>query len=259
MNLTPTQKGWERIGKCHHHGLVIPLFSLSTATGLGIGTFHDLKLLIDFCAAIGFDTIQLLPLSDSGSDTSPYNGMSAFALAPIYITLENLPFLSEFRILENLLRRFSRYKPLDRVAYHALLQQKIAFLKEYAYMTRPLFEKDLAYQSFVESNPWLKEYSLYKLFKVKNRKKIWGHWPKIHRDPTRAHIKKMYEKEKFELFRFELTQYLAFKQLSEVKTYANQKKTFLKGDIPILISPESADVRSEERRVGKECRSRWSP
>ena len=36
------------------------------------------------------------------------------------------------------------------------------------------------------------------------------------------------------------------------------KSTFLK----ILsgeIEPSKGDVRSEERRVGKECRSRWSP
>src|SRR5256885_595574 len=28
---------------------------------------------------------------------------------------------------------------------------------------------------------------------------------------------------------------------------------------PLAISPELARLRSEERRVGKECRSRWSP
>ena len=32
-------------------------------------------------------------------------------------------------------------------------------------------------------------------------------------------------------------------------------------DVPLnsLIAQEQVDVRSEERRVGKECRSRWSP
>ena len=29
--------------------------------------------------------------------------------------------------------------------------------------------------------------------------------------------------------------------------------------IPILFYPENLTLRSEERRVGKECRSRWSP
>ena len=29
--------------------------------------------------------------------------------------------------------------------------------------------------------------------------------------------------------------------------------------MPKISGPELADIRSEERRVGKECRSRWSP
>src|SRR2546426_8625735 len=29
--------------------------------------------------------------------------------------------------------------------------------------------------------------------------------------------------------------------------------------LPALSAPQQFDVRSEERRVGKECRSRWSP
>ena len=30
-------------------------------------------------------------------------------------------------------------------------------------------------------------------------------------------------------------------------------------DIPKRLNPDYAQTRSEERRVGKECRSRWSP
>ena len=32
---------------------------------------------------------------------------------------------------------------------------------------------------------------------------------------------------------------------------------FISGQIPLI--PSSGELRSEERRVGKECRSRWSP
>ena len=30
-------------------------------------------------------------------------------------------------------------------------------------------------------------------------------------------------------------------------------------DLPLKLAIQLADFRSEERRVGKECRSRWSP
>src|SRR2546422_10851890 len=35
------------------------------------------------------------------------------------------------------------------------------------------------------------------------------------------------------------------------------RKTFF--DVGCQMTPRSAELRSEERRVGKECRSRWSP
>ena len=34
---------------------------------------------------------------------------------------------------------------------------------------------------------------------------------------------------------------------------------YFKGDTAIALSAEDPAARSEERRVGKECRSRWSP
>ena len=36
------------------------------------------------------------------------------------------------------------------------------------------------------------------------------------------------------------------------------KKVLVIGSGPIIIG-QAAEFRSEERRVGKECRSRWSP
>ena len=39
---------------------------------------------------------------------------------------------------------------------------------------------------------------------------------------------------------------------------AEFETTVLKSEIPVIVDFYSDD-RSEERRVGKECRSRWSP
>ena len=40
----------------------------------------------------------------------------------------------------------------------------------------------------------------------------------------------------------------------------NQELDFLEKNIPIPIAKNTiSGIRSEERRVGKECRSRWSP
>lgn len=46
---------------------------------------------VDFCQAIGFDVIQMLPLHDNNTDNSPFSPVSCFALHPLFITLTKLP------------------------------------------------------------------------------------------------------------------------------------------------------------------------
>jgi 4-alpha-glucanotransferase len=63
---------WSRIGMHHHHGINLPLSALHSEKSTGIGEFYDLIPLIDWCANLGMDVIQLLPLNDTGDDTSPF-------------------------------------------------------------------------------------------------------------------------------------------------------------------------------------------
>ena len=46
---------------------------------------------------------------------------------------------------------------------------------------------------------------------------------------------------------------LLLRQVDEIPEYAQQLST------NIIAHGENGNTRSEERRVGKECRSRWSP
>ncbi len=95
-SLLPTSAAWQKIGMRPHHGICLPLFSIRNPTSSGIGEFLDLLPLIDWCQKIGFDVIQLLPLNDSGGDSSPYSAHSAMALHPIYLSLAKLPFVEAF-------------------------------------------------------------------------------------------------------------------------------------------------------------------
>lgn len=90
---TPAAQHWKDVGIRHHHGINIPLFSLRSENSSGIGEFTDLIPLIDWASSLGLDVIQLLPLNDVGCDTSPYNSISAYALNPLYLSLNNLPYI----------------------------------------------------------------------------------------------------------------------------------------------------------------------
>jgi 4-alpha-glucanotransferase len=226
IQTSPAKTSWEKIGLEKRHGINTPLFSLKTEKSSGIGEFLDLTLLIDWCAEIGFSIIQLLPLNDTGLDPSPYNALSAFALNPIYISLHALPFVKTTDLAP-----FQKINSLPELNYHEVLTMKMTFLKKYFQEHYHAIEDDLSYKAFVQTTEWLKPYAQFKALKERYENKSWQEWPSDYEPPSEESLH----------FYFFL-QYFACKQLKWIKSYANQKGIFLKGDIPILISPDSVDV-----------------
>ncbi len=210
---------WEKIGLYPHHGICLPLFSLKTHKSSGIGEFLDLIPLIDWCKSLGFDLIQLLPINDTGADPSPYNPISSCALDPIYLSLTPLGL---------------SLAPAngERVERREILKRKMEVLKELFQKTFSSLKKSEAYQKFLRENPWLNSYGRFKALKEKFEGRYWVEWPDQEADP---------ETVDFHLF----LQYHCFSQMEKVKLHASEQKFFIKGDMPILISPDSADVWSE--------------
>ena len=76
MNLSPDKK---------IAGVLVPLFALRGENDLGIGDLGALREFIDWVAEIGFTLVQLLPINETGADNSPYNAISAMAIAGLNI------------------------------------------------------------------------------------------------------------------------------------------------------------------------------
>ena len=84
-----TQANWKGAG------VAVPVFSLRSENGFGIGEYQDLKLLADWAVATGQKMIQTLPINDTtlrhnNLDSYPYNAVSVFALHPIYLNIEKM-------------------------------------------------------------------------------------------------------------------------------------------------------------------------
>ena len=75
---------------CNMTGTSVPLGAIVTEGNPAIGEFPSLKKFALFCKKSGLKIIQLLPVNDTGTQSSPYSGLSAFALHPIYIRLEDI-------------------------------------------------------------------------------------------------------------------------------------------------------------------------
>lgn len=232
---SPLAKQWQAIGISAHHGINVALFSLHSQQSCGIGEFIDLILLIDWCKEVGFDLIQLLPLNDTGAESSPYAAISAFALNPIHLSLSRLPHASDFEKIKSLCS-------FTRVDYPLVRQLKEQFLRSYftAHSEEALLSKE--YEKFLLSNPWLRGYALFKTIKQQMQWRSWEEWPQELRDLEERAIERVEKEHSREIEYHKFIQYLCFLQMQSVKNYAEEMAVFLKGDIPILINRDSADV-----------------
>lgn len=233
---------WELIKVKSHHGINLPLFSLHTKESSGIGEFLDLKPVIDWCSKIGYDIIQVLPLNDTGPEPSPYSAISAFALNPIHLSLSALPQLSEHEDLLLMLTQLKRLTQHQRIDYPALHQKRNEFLHLYYQYVYPSQSHTQDFLKFVQENDWLQDYALFKTLKIIRDWQPWEQWPQDLKDPCPSDMSQLLEEYKTQIAYHIFLQYLCFKQFAEVRNYAQKNGILLKGDIPILISRESADV-----------------
>ena len=239
---SPLKKVWQKIGIRHHHGFLLPLLGLHTKQSVGCGEYLDLIPLVDWCADISFDIIQLLPLNDSGVLASPYSALSSCALHPIYLSLRKLPFLENAQKLVGKLENAPEIDSKKRVDYPAVLNWKMQWLKQYFEVAFESIEKSDEYLKFCANHGWLKGYAVFRALKDHHHQAKWQEWPKEIQTVTHTQLVSLAKAHKEQVNFYCMLQYLCYEQLAQVKTYAELKNIKIMGDIPILINPDSADV-----------------
>ena len=237
---TPSAQLWKRIGICHHHGIVVFLPALRTAKSSGIGEYFDLLLLIDWCSELKMDVIQLLPLGTSDSDPSPYNPLSSFALNVLFLSLHALPFLDTELALREKLKTFKSLNETKRVDYNAVEEKKVRWLQDYFDAVKSKLQSDVRFEEFRIHNPWVAPFALFSLLKKLHQNAPFDTWPKQHQ--TFKESQNLLQEHADAILFYTAMQFFCFEQLKSVKEYAQKKGVFLKGDIPILVGKESADV-----------------
>ena len=229
-------------------GLVAPLFSLRSDTDWGIGDFGALREAIDFAAEAGMHAVQLLPINDTTStrgtaDSYPYNAISVDALHPIYIDPEALPALpTEER--KAFLREAKALRQLPAVDYPRVLELKERFLRR----TFELQGKaDLTSEDFRlfydEAAAWLRPYALYCVLRDQfgsGTPSDWAGWEAYDEAKAAAYLDDAAHAE--EVGYYYWLQFVLDRQLQAVRSYAEERGVFLKGDLPIGVAPHSVDV-----------------
>ena len=235
-----TSDKWERIGVKRRAGIALPLFYLYSRKSIGIGEIPDLKLLIDWCKKSKLSIVQLLPMNETGYDHSPYNSISTFALEPMYLRisdLKNVPTEIYIRDIKKIKRKFP--KGNLQVDYK-IKDEKINLLWK---IFQNDFKDSSEFENFRRKNVfWLKHYALYKVLKEINRLKGFEQWQAKHRRADSKELAKVEEEHRDRIRFYIWLQWQLYEQFTEVKRYAKEKKVLLMGDIPFLVSRDSADV-----------------
>ncbi len=220
-------------------GVAVPVSSLKSESSCGIGEFLDLMTLGGLCKKCGIDLIQILPVQDTGFNPSPYSALSAFALHPVYLRLQSLPGADRFSSEISRLR--GSLEAGEKVDFNAVLEGKREICKSIYDQSIGAIKKDKLFHSWIEENPWVRIYSVYKHLKEKNGRKHWKEW-KTLQNPTEDDIRDVWEREGAEASFYAWMQFHCAKQLRQSADTLESIQIGLKGDIPILMNEDSADV-----------------
>ncbi len=230
-------------------GVAVPVFSLRSKEGLGVGEFLDLIKLIDWAKATGLRMIQLLPVNDTiqthtYTDSYPYGCLSVFALHPIYLRVSEMGELT-LEAASSLQQHSEELNQLEKIDYEQVMTLKSRLFKVIYDKNKRAFLQDPEYQKFFEKNKdWLKPYAVFSYLRDLNSTadfSKWGEYAKF----SQSFVNNLCQpdSESFDDIAIHFfIQYHLHLQLKKVSDYARENGIVLKGDIPIGIIRNSVDA-----------------
>lgn len=217
-------------------GTAVPLSALRSRHGGGIGEFPDLAALGAWCQSAGLSLIQLLPINDTGYESSPYSALSAFALHPVYLRLADLP---GYQAIEKKAKALSaELNARVQVDHGRVWAAKQALLHQ---LFSQITFTEAEAEAWVSTRSWGRAYAVFWALRERYSRAGWQSWPENRRVES-ADILRLWKELGAEA-RFPVwLQIQAEIQLTEAVEALGGYGVALKGDIPILLNEDSADV-----------------
>ncbi len=228
-------------------GVAVPVFSLRSEQGFGVGEFADLQLLGDWCAATGQRIIQILPINDTSMsfswyDSYPYNTVSSFALHPLYIRLSDVGYLrgeADRTEMEALQAELNALPELD---YERVIKAKMKYLRKMYEQLGARCMDSKSFRDFEKRNrEWLMPYAVFSVLRDKYGTANFEEW-KTFTKYAEKRCAAFAERNEKEVGFYYYVQYHLDRQLRKVRDYLHSKGVVLKGDLPIGVSRTSVDV-----------------
>lgn len=182
---------------------------------------------VDWLAHSGQTLWQVLPLSPTGPDGSPYSGESSVATNPLLIALEDTLDGGPDPTRVDFARAARVKRPLLEAAFERLRRD--------AKQARDL-------EDFIERElDWLEDYALFMALKEEHAGSFTA-WPKalLRREPAALQRAARRLEERLAFHR--TAQFVFWQQWDELHRHARERGVCIVGDMPFYVAQESADV-----------------
>lgn len=239
-------------------GFALPLLSIKTGEG-PCGEFPDIAAAARLARSWDMEIVQLLPVNDTGRQPSPYSALSAFALNPVYLRVGALPDIERGMrsgkreeaaaasfALEKARELTKNFSASAKVPYADILERKTAILESLWESVRE-GEQGAKVLDEIEAwaarRSWAKPYACFAELKRRSGGAAWWDWP-VYGQPGENDIAHLWNSEEYgAAARFWIwLQIRAEEQFSAACADARRQGVDVMGDIPILMSADSADV-----------------
>lgn len=229
-------------------GVAVPLGAMSNSQSKVLGQYTTLGEFAKFCKKCDIGLIQLLPVNDTGTGNSPYSGLSAFALHPIYIDISALDeWASATDETKAAFKKFEKtHAGAARYNYTQVLNEKESILRK-VYETTSIsksLEPTGELCDWMKNNEWITSYCVYKNLKQHYKQASWKEWKKSDTGLSYKDIQKRWDdpKKKSEHLFYAWEQFVAYKQFKKSCDEVRELGIVLKGDMPILMNEDSCDA-----------------
>eukprot|EP00727_Mastigamoeba_balamuthi_P000349 m51a1_g10310 putative 4-alpha-glucanotransferase (947) ;mRNA; f:83193-87613 len=256
------------VGNWKGAGVAVPVFSLRSEQGCGVGEFSDLRAFVDWARSTGMRLVQILPVNDTvathtWTDSYPYAAISVFALHPIYLRMQEMGTLEDkaaWAAIEKERAELNRLKQVDYERVHRLKSRfyKLLFDQERdRFLANPDFQK-----WFAANKTWLLPYAVFSCLRDRFGTVDFNWWPAYSRFDAEAVEAEMaspgcasYDDVCVHYF----IQYHLHLQLGAASEYARSHGVVLKGDLPIGIYRYSVDAWTSPHLFNMNCQTGAPP
>ncbi len=242
-------------------GLLLPLFSARSTRSWGIGDIADLARLGPWLRASGFRLLQVLPVNDMATgQTSPYSALSAMAIEPLYIAvddLEDVQALGDAAFPADAAARRAAMNASAGVPYAEVMAIKGEALRrafehfrntDWAHDTPRA--KDL--RAYIDQERWwLDDYAMFRVLHDHYDARAWWEWPAglaAHEPEAIAEARAAHADAVLETC---WTQWVAQRQWEQARRELDG--IALVGDLPFMVSADSADVWARQSLFSREA------